>query len=121
MRSFRLRRGTGEDRLVVLPEKPVEFVLAHALELIARDDDAAAPGNSDPTGNLAGGEAVVARYDDDADPGCMAARDGVGHLLPRRVEEHYKPEQAEVALGVLPVGRRLRRIWQPSSRDREHA
>ena len=61
-------------------------------------------------------EPVVARDDEDADSGRVAARDGVGDLGPRRVEQRDQPEQDEVALGVL--ARRRAAPAPPGSRRR---
>ena len=51
----------------------------------------------------------------------MAPRDRPSDLGPRRVEEPDETEQAEAALGLFALVRRLRAIGQAPTRDRENA
>ena len=101
MRSF----ASGELRAKIssrcVAEQPVERGLAHLVELVAVHGHLG--GDADPPGDLRRSESVIAGHDHDAQARGMTLGDGVGHLGSGRIEHGNHADQAEGALGRLPL------------------
>ena len=112
-----LGRRAREHDLLRLRQQPVELLVGHGVQPRAGDDPRRVAPDPHPARDRRHGQPVVAGDDVHPDPRVVALRDGARHVRPRRVEHRDEPEQAQVALGEVAIGRRVAGPGPPGGRE----